>query len=137
MTISVLRDRTGKMRHQVHVGDHVFAVDSPVDEGGEASGPTPHDVYDAALGACKALTVLFYANRKGYPVENIRVTVDRDDSEERKGTYRLATTLHVDGPLNEDQRKELLRVAGKCPVHKLMTEVKTEVTTVLAAAERP
>lgn len=115
------------------MGEHVFAVDSLVDEGGDASGPTPHDVYDAAVGACKALTVLFYANRKGYPVENIRVTVDRDDTEERKGTYRLAATLHVDGPLSDDQRKELLRVAGKCPVHKLMTEVKTEITTVISA----
>jgi putative redox protein len=43
----------------------------------------------------------------------------------------------VDGPLTEDQRKELLRVAGKCPVHKLMTEVKTEVTTLLAPPETP
>jgi putative redox protein len=132
MSITVVRDLSAPMRHHVHVRDHVFAVDQPVADGGEDSGPTAHDLYDASLGACKALTVIWYARRKGYPVEDVRVTVDRDDSEERKGVYRLATTLHLTGALTEDQKKELLRVAGKCPVHKLMTEVKTEITTSLS-----
>jgi putative redox protein len=137
MTISVVRDQSAPMRHHVHIGAHVIATDAPADEGGEASGPTPHDLYDAALGACKALTVLYYAKRKGYPVQDIRVTVDRDSSEERHGTYRLATTLHVTGAVSEEQRNDLLRVAGKCPVHKLMTVGKTEITTALAEPMSP
>ena len=76
--------------------------------------------------------MLWYANRKQLPVEDIEVTVDRDDSEERNGTYRLLTTLAVTGALTEPQRQELLNVAGKCPVHKLMTQVTTEVRTELA-----
>jgi putative redox protein len=55
--------------------------------------------------------------------------VNRDDSEERKGVYRLDSTLRVTGPLSDEQRAELLRVAGKCPLHRLMTEVKTEIET--------
>jgi putative redox protein len=132
MQISVTRDRTGKMRHIVKVRQHMLAVDEGPANGGEDSGPTPHDLYDAALAACKALTVLWYANRKQLPVEDIEVTVDRDDSEERNGTYRLITTLAVTGALTEPQRQELLNVAGKCPVHKLMTQVTTEVRTELA-----
>jgi len=131
MQISVTRDRTGKMRHIVKVRQHMLAVDEGPANGGEDSGPTPHDLYDAALAACKALTVLWYANRKQLPVEDIEVTVDRDDSEERNGTYRLLTTLAVTGALTEPQRQELLNVAGKCPVHKLMTQVTTEVRTEL------
>ena len=100
--------------------------------GGEDLGPTPHDVYDSALGACKALTTLWYARRKLIPVEDIRVTVERDDSEERRGVYRLRVTLDVTGALTDAQRQELLTVAGKCPVHKLMTQVTTEVVTELA-----
>jgi len=46
--------------------------------------------------------------------------------------YRLAATLHLTGELTEAQRQELLTVAGKCPIHKLMTAVTTEITTVLA-----
>lgn len=132
MQISVTRDRTGKMRHVVKVRRHEFAVDEGPANGGEDTGPTPHDLYDAALAACKALTVLWYANRKQMPVEDIEVTIDRDDAEERNGTYRLLATLVVTGALTELQRQELLNVAGKCPVHKLMTQVTTEVRTVLA-----
>ena len=132
MQISVTRDRTGKMRHLVRVRQHVLAVDESEALGGEDTGPTPHDLYDAALGACKALTVLWYANRKHIPVEDISVAVDRDDTNERAGTYRLDATLTFTGSLTEDQRQELLNVAGKCPIHKLMTQVKTEITTKLA-----
>ena len=132
MQISVTRDRTGKMRHIVKVRQHAFAVDEGPANGGEDSGPTPHDLYDAALAACKALTVLWYASRKQFPVEDIEVTVDRDDADERSGTYRLLATLTVTGALTEAQRQELLAVAGKCPVHKLMTQITTEVRTELA-----
>ena len=133
MTIEVVRDTSRKMKHTVHVRQHAFAVDEPDSNGGEDLGPTPHDVYDSALGACKALTTLWYARRKLMPVEDIRVTVERDDSEERRGVYRLRVTLDVTGPLTDAQREELLAVAGKCPVHKLMTQVTTEVLTELAA----
>lgn len=132
MTIDVVRDRSRKMMHTVHVRQHAFAVDEPESNGGEDLGPTPHDVYDSALGACKALTTLWYARRKLIPVEDIRVTVERDDSEERRGVYRLRVTLNVTGALTDAQRQELLTVAGKCPVHKLMTQVTTEVVTELA-----
>jgi putative redox protein len=82
------------------------------------------------------MTVLWYANRKQIPLEDIRVTVERDDSEERKGVYRLAVTLQLGGPLTDAQRRELLAVAEKCPVHKLMTQVTTEITTALEPATR-
>ena len=66
------------------------------------------------------------------PVEDFAVTVERDDADERKGTYRLRTALSLSGPLTPAQREELLAVAGKCPVHKLMTQVTTEIVTELA-----
>jgi len=134
MTIHVVRDRTHKMKHSVSVRQHSFAIDEPVANGGEDEGFTPHDVYDSALGACKAMTVLWYAQRKQIPLDGIEVTVDRDDSEERKGVYRLRVMLSLGGALSDAQRQELLTVAGKCPVHKLMTLATTEVVTELAPA---
>ena len=119
------------MRHEVRVGPYIFAADASIGDGGEGLGPNPHDLYDAALGACEALTVLWYANRKGIPVENIEVTVERDQSEERTGIYRLATKLQLGGNLTDAQRRELLAVASKCPVHKLMTTVRTIIETSL------
>ena len=135
MTILVARDRARKMKHTVHVRQHSFAIDEPAANGGEDEGVTPHDVYDSALGACKAMTVLWYAQRKQIPVDDIQVTVDRDDSAERQGIYRLRVTLSLSGALTDAQRQELLAVANKCPVHKLMTLATTEVQTELAPVE--
>ncbi len=134
MTIEVVRDTAQKMKHTVHVGQHAFTVDEPPANGGEDLGPTPHDVYDSALGACKALTMLWYARRKQIPVDDIKVSVERDDSQERQGVYKLRAVVEISGALSEAQRQELLTVAGKCPVHKLMTLGTTEVVTELAPA---
>lgn len=132
MTIEVARDLSHKMKHTVHVRNHAFSVDEPPSNGGEDLGVTPHDLYDSALGACKALTTLWYAQRKHIPVEDIRASVERDDSEERRGIYRLRVILDIAGALTDAQRQELLNVAAKCPVHKLMTQATTEVVTELA-----
>jgi putative redox protein len=136
MTITITRDRAHKMKHTATVRQHAIALDEPVANGGEDLGVGPHDLYDSALGACKALTVLWYAQRKQIPVEDIRVSVERDDSDERQGVYRLRATLSLTGALTDAQRQELLAVAAKCPVHKLMTQVTTEVVTELAAVGR-
>lgn len=113
----------------LHIRSHELLADGSVAEGGTDAGPSPHDFYDTALGACKALTVLWYARRKGIPVADIRTVIERDDSLERSGVYRLAATLQISGDLTDAQLQELGTVAGKCPVHKLMTQVTTEITT--------
>jgi putative redox protein len=131
MAITIVRDQSAPMRHEVHVGPHVFPADASIGDGGEGLGPNPHDLYDAALGACEALTVLWYASRKGIPVEEIEVSVERDQSEEKTGIYRLNSKLKLGGNLTDAQRLELLSVASKCPVHKLMTSVETIIETSL------
>lgn len=131
MTIRVLRDQSLPMRHIVHVRNHIVSTDGSVEEGGSDAGPSPHDLYDAALSSCKALTVVWYAKRKNIPLEHVEVMIDRDASEERQGVYRLAVTLHLTGELSEVQRGELLAAAQKCPIHKLMASVTTEITTSL------
>ena len=131
MTISVRREDMSGTRHRVQIRQHSFTVDASVAGGGKDEGPSPHDLYDASLASCKALTVLLYARRKNMPLEDLEIQVERDDSQERQGTYKLKTSLRLVGPLDEAQRAELLRVAGKCPVHRLMSEVKTEIETVL------
>jgi putative redox protein len=134
MTITISRDLAHKMLHRAAVRQHTIALDEPAANGGEDLGVTPHELYDSALGACKALTVLWYAQRKQIPLQDIRVSVERDDSQERQGIYRLRTVLHLGGALSDAQRQELLAVAGKCPVHRLMTQATTEVVTELGAA---
>ena len=132
MSITVTRDRRHKLRHVIAVRQHELSADEPEANGGEDLGVTPHDLYDSALGACKAMTVLWYANRKQIPVEDIQVAIERDASQERQGVYTLRATLTLGGALSDAQRQELLAVADKCPVHKLMTKATTEIHTTLA-----
>ena len=121
-TIKVIRDGEHKLKQ---------IVEQPA--GGDDEGPTPHEVYDSALGACKAMTVLWYARRKQIPVVDVQVSVERDDSQERQGIYRLNVSLTLTGALTDAQRQELLKIADKCPIHKLMSTVTTEIHTELVA----
>lgn len=129
MTIRVTRDQSGLMKHRISIREHTLVADVDVATGGEDAGPSPHDLYDSALGACKALTLLWYAKRKHIPVEDVEVVVERDDSDVRSGTYRLKTSIAITGNVSDEQRAELLGVAAKCPLHKLMTQITTEIET--------
>lgn len=133
MTVELRRQVTpagpAPMAQTLRIRAHELVADGSVAEGGTDAGPSPHDLYDAALGACKALTVLWYARRKGIAVADIHTVIERDASAERNGVYRLAATLRISGDLTDAQLQELGTVAGKCPVHKLMTRVTTEITT--------
>lgn len=132
MTIEIQHDPALKLGQTVRFDTATLTADGALADGGDAKGPNPHDLYDAALGACKAMTVLWYARRKALPVEDVRVSVDRDASGERSGRYVLSARMTVRGRLSQEQLQELLAVAEKCPVHKLMTSVSTEIHTTLA-----
>lgn len=120
------------LRHSIEIGPHLLRTDVPEPLGGGASGPEPHDLFDAALGACKALTLMLYAKQRGLPLDSLDVRLVRDDSQERQGTYRLAVELELHGALDDEQRQQLLRIADKCPIHKLMTHAEVQVETRLS-----
>lgn len=113
----------------VGIREHRIQVDLLPHEGGTDTGPGAHDLFDAALAACKTLTAMWYAKRNGIPLERVESHVERDDSEERKGTYRLKVRLEFHGPLDDAQKKRLHDVVGRCPVHKLMTTSTVEIET--------
>ncbi|MBO9574627.1 MAG: OsmC family protein [Sphingobium sp.] len=116
--------------HRITIRSHELIADLGVAEGGNDTGPDPHDLYDSAVAACKALTMVWYAKGKGIPLEGVRVGIERDASEERQGVYRLKTRIALDGPMSEVEHTKLIEVASKCPVHKLMTQVRTEIETI-------
>src|SRR5271154_5742423 len=129
MTMVIWRLPQLEVGFTVHVGGHEFVADVSRADGGNDAGPNPHDLYDAALGACKALTVMLYTRRRGIAVEDVEVVVERDAFGERSGTYALDTRLRIRGALSDAQLRELEAVAHKCPVHKLMTVITTVITT--------
>ena len=132
MTVTVNTAPAEGFRHSVHIDDHELFADVPASSGGEGTAPEPHDYFDAALGACKALTLKMYAKKKDIPLTGVTVEVKRDNSEEQKGKYALHVKLTLKGVLTDAQREELHRVADRCPIHKLMTTTDVSIETHLA-----
>jgi putative redox protein len=131
MKIQVSKDSQGVFRQVVTVGQHQFYVDVSESAGGDNSAPDPHDYFDAAIAACKAITMLMYAKRKGMDVETLDLTLERDDSHEREGIYHLNGTLHLPDHLTLEQKQALLSISERCPVHKLATKAEVNVHVTL------
>jgi len=122
-------ERPNEYRQVLHVRAHTLHADVGADSGSVDSAPGPHDYFDAALAACKALTATWYAKKNGFPLDRVESHVERDASQERAGTYRLTVRLQFHGPLDEAQRQKLYDVVARCPIHKLMTTTTVEVAT--------
>jgi putative redox protein len=114
---------------ELRTRSHVFRADVGREDGSTDFAPSPHDYFDSALASCKALTAIWYAKRRGIPLERVATRVERDDSAEREGRYRLRVHLDFQGPLTDEQRASLRRAADNCPVHKLMTLAEISIDT--------
>jgi uncharacterized OsmC-like protein len=134
----VRETRAGKFQQQVTVGPHRFLADEPVDVGGLGSGPGPYDLLLAGLGACTAMTLRLYAERKALPLERVTVELTHDrihaadceNCETKEGMIdhiERAITLH--GNLDDEKRRRLLEIADKCPVHRTLTS-EVDIRTV-------
>jgi putative redox protein len=120
----------GKFQVEINAAGTRFVADEPAEVGGAGAGPTPYDLLGSALGACTAMTLRLYADKKGWPLRSVKVRViHRRGALEAKD--RFAREIVLDGDLAPDQRRRLLEIANRCPVH-LTLERGAEVVTVLA-----
>src|SRR6185312_6987339 len=105
---------------EVRVGKSAFLADEPVEVGGLGSGPNPYDLLNAALGACKTMTMRLYANRKNWPLERAEVAVRHRRADlNARDVFEVEVTL--EGPLDESQRAKLMEIAERCPVSVTLT----------------
>ena len=120
----------GRFQQEVMIGPHRFLADEPVDVGGLDSGPGPYDLVLAGLGACTAMTLRLYAERKALPLERVTVELshakihaaDCESCETKVGMIdRIERVIALAGRLDADQRRRLMEIADKCPVHRTLT----------------
>ena len=131
----------GKFQNVVTVGPHGLLADEPVAAGGEDTGPGPYDFLLAGLGACKSMTMRLYADRKSFPLERATVTLrhgrihaqDCAECETKEGMLdQIEVEIGLQGALDADQRKRIVEIADKCPVHRTLT---SEIRIVTRAAD--
>jgi uncharacterized OsmC-like protein len=115
-------------------------ADEPESAGGADKGPTPYDYLVAGLGACKAITMRMYADRKKWPLDAAMISLthnklhadDCRDCETRKGYLdEIQGTIFLEGDLSTEQRQRIAEIADKCPVHRtLKGEIRIKTTLI-------
>lgn len=109
---------------------HTWLADEPRSvDGGHDAGPNPVDLLLAALGACTSMTMGMYARRKGYELGDIRTDLTfRQVKRDGDLVTRIERSIVFDAELSTDQRRALLRIADRCPVHRAL-EGRFEIST--------
>jgi len=128
-TVHCVTEGTNSYRHRVDVRTHELHADVSVAGGGEDSAPGAHDYFDVSLAVCKAHTAIWFAKKNGIALERVESHVERDDTEERSGRYKLSVRLVFHGALTDDDRKRLYAAVARCPVSKLMTSSEVVIET--------
>jgi putative redox protein len=127
-------------RTEVEVGGHRLVVDEPIAVGGADHGPTPYEMLLAGLGACTAMTLRLYADRRKWPLERARISLqhrkvhaqDCVDCVTKPAKMDVVDRiLHLEGPLTDEQKAKLLEIAERCPVHQTL-QSKIQVNTRVA-----
>lgn len=125
-TVTVTATASPKLRNSVTCGPHALVADEPLAAGGTDEGPMPFELLAAALGACTNMTLRLYADRKGYALEGVEVTLEQRVEGLERHVVRLIT---LRGSLDEDARGRLLAIANKCPVHRALEGSRVHVET--------
>jgi uncharacterized OsmC-like protein/fermentation-respiration switch protein FrsA (DUF1100 family) len=140
-SVVVRETRNSKFQQTVSIGPHLLLADEPVTAGGEDTGPGPYDFVLAGLGACTSMTMRLYADRKSLPLERTTVTLkhskihaeDCAECETKAGMLdQIERVIAMEGALDAEQRKRLMEIADKCPVHRTLT---SEIHIVTRAAD--
>lgn len=114
---------------KVYSGGHFIYSDEPEEIGGTDEGMSPAALLLASLGSCTAITIRMYADRKKFNLDAIKIDLAICKEEEMSKTTTISRKIELLGELTEEERKRLMIIADKCPIHKILTNpIKIETT---------
>jgi len=138
--VEVSETGAGRFQQGIAFGHHRLIADEPKKFGGLDSGPGPYDLLLASLGACTAMTIRLYAERKAIALDHVAVTlrhqrVHEEDAERSGQTYleRITRDIRLEGQLSPEDRAHLMSIADRCPVHRTLSgsvEIRTREVAV-------
>ncbi|MEB2784756.1 bifunctional alpha/beta hydrolase/OsmC family protein [Algoriphagus persicinus] len=120
-----------KYTTEVMTPNHQLIADEPAEVGGDDMGPNPYDLLMASLGSCTAMTLKMYAERKKWPLEQVSVFLNHEKVHLADSTHpeeksakvsQFTRIIEIEGELDSEQRKKLLEISNKCPVHRTLQE---------------
>jgi putative redox protein len=134
----------------IKAGNHYLTADEPASVGGDDFGPSPYQLLSSALGACTAMSLRMYAERKKWDLGEIQIhlkhvkiyvedqyqTIDDNESIRNKIDV-IDRVLEFSGDLTDEQKKRLLEISNRCPVHRTLEDAVLIKTRIKDATEMP
>ncbi|HEY5338732.1 MAG TPA: OsmC family protein [Rhizomicrobium sp.] len=114
---------------RIEAGGHFIVADESASNGGANAGPAPYDLLLMSLGACTAITLRMYADRKQWDMTALTVDLHflRDGDKER-----IDRVLHLEGTLSDVQRARFADIAERTPVTLTLKKGLTILTELAA-----
>lgn len=110
-----------KYKTKIFADGHFIYADEPEELGGTDEGMAPGALLLASLGSCTAITIRMYADRKQFPLEGIKINLAICPEEEMDAGTVIERKIELIGNLSDDERKRLMIIADKCPIHKMLS----------------
>jgi putative redox protein len=120
--------------HEIAIREHRLIADEPEDSGGGDQGPSPSELLTGALASCTAITIEMYADRKGWNLGAVEVAAEFTRAT-ADTPPKASVQIKIPADLDDDQRRRILTIAQKCPVHRALKATDAEVEDSLELIE--
>ena len=122
-------------RQSVRCGRHEMLVDERPARGGADAGPMPFEYPLAGLGACTSITLRMYAERKGWNIGAVAVSLALRQGKE--GARSIERRVTLSAALSAEQQEKLSEVCEKTPVTLAVKSGLAVRTTLSAEGSAP
>ncbi len=109
---------SGAYGQTIEIGPHRLAADEPAANGGDDTGPSPHEWLLAAVASCVAMTIQAYAAHKKLPLRQVHVRVR---ARREEGVFIIERQIAIDGDVDDAQRARMIEIGGRCPASRTLT----------------
>ena len=113
---------------------HELTSDEPERRGGTNTGAAPFDLMLGSLGACTAITMRMYGERKQWNLGTVDVKLRL--IKEGDGPMQIERTISVSETIDGEQQAKLLEIADKTPVTKALAP-GVPIQTVFETSTQP